>query len=48
MKGENTLRNCPADPGLGLNWRDGGASDVAYITYQPPARVAVHASRMLK
>jgi len=42
-----TTTDCKDDPGLGLNWHDGGSSDIAYITYQRPVRVAVHARRML-
>jgi hypothetical protein len=30
-----------------IEWRDGGSSDIAYITYQPQFRVAIHAKRML-
>ena len=35
------------DKKLGLIWTDGGSPDIARITFQPPARIAVHATRML-
>jgi hypothetical protein len=50
QEAEDCRNNKPKDAqdDAKFKWKDGGSSDLAYITYQPPVRIAIHAERMLK